>query len=84
MTHDKRLMIVGDRGNLYQRQADEVFANDKGDPSPLAELDPFLAVRFPQGLVLGEQILDDLLLLPVDPPGQNEKEQRAQLIGRKQ
>ena len=41
----------------------------------VVEPDPFLAVGFLQNLVLGAQVVDDLLLLPVDHAGEDGEEE---------
>jgi len=41
----------------------------------VVEPDPFLAVSFLQDLVLGAQVLDGLLLLPVDQAGEDGEEE---------
>ena len=43
-------------------------------PLAVVEPDPSLAVGFLQDLVLGAEILDDLLLLPVDQAGRDGEE----------
>jgi hypothetical protein len=65
-----------DRPNLSEYLSAEDLAFDcQVPPLVVIEPDPFPAMRFPQDLVLGAQVLNDLLLLPVDPTGQDEKEQ---------
>ena len=69
------------------RRDDRVNRSDHRSPKDLpfnrrasllvvVEPDPFpAAMRFTQGLVLGAQVLDDLLLLPVDPSRRDVKEE---------
>jgi len=64
-----------DRCNLSEYLTSEDLAFDcQASALVVIELDPLLAVRFAQDLVLGAQVLNNLLLLPVDPSGQDEKE----------
>ena len=61
-----------DRLNLSEYLSAQDLAFDRqASPLVIVELDPFPAMRLPQDLVLGAQVLDDLLLRPIDPPGQN-------------
>ena len=64
----------------FQLPAAEDFSLD-GQSSPLiiAEQDPFPAELFFEYGVLGSQILDDFLLLAIDPTGKDHDEQLPRL-----
>ena len=69
-----------DGTDLSEHLAAEDLALDRqASPLVVGEPDAFLAVRFLQDLILGAQILDDLLLLPIDPAGEDDQEKLPRL-----
>ena len=64
-----------DRSDFAQRLPAKGLAFDSQTaPLVIVEPDALLTVRFLQNLVLGAQVVDDLLLLPIDPSGEDDEE----------
>ena len=83
---DQQAMPTQDRvgreqcADLLQPLPTENLALDRqSTPLVVAEQDAFLAQLFFEHLVLGPQVLDYLLLLPVDPACQNHDQQLPRL-----
>ena len=68
------------RADFAQQCAPQNFPFD-GQPAPLIVIqqNPFLALQFLEYLILGAKILDDLLLLLVDPSSQDRQQQLPRL-----
>ena len=47
----------------------------------VVEPDPFSLVAFFQDKVFLEQVIDDVLLMPIEPAGEHQEEQLKRLIG---
>ena len=62
------------RPHLLEHFASQQFTFDgQSTPLGIVQQDSLLAVNFPEDLVLRQQVADDLLLLPIDPAGENDE-----------
>ena len=59
--------------------AEHLAGHGQAPPLVVAEQDAFLAELFLEHVVLGSQVLDHLLLLLVDPAGQNDEQELPRL-----
>ena len=55
----------------WMRSTEDLALDRQASALVVVEPDPILAMSFLQDLVLGAQVLDDLLLLPVDQAGED-------------
>jgi hypothetical protein len=71
------------RADFPQQPASQDFAFD-GQAAALVivEQDPFLAEFFLEDLVFGAEVFDELLLLVVDPAGENGNQKLPRAAGR--
>jgi hypothetical protein len=72
-----------DSGDLLQGLATQYFSFDgKAAPLVIGKQDAFLTELFFQYLVFDPEVLEDFLLMPVDPAGEDQEQQLPRLQNR--
>jgi hypothetical protein len=71
---------ANDCRDFHQRFATQYFPLDGQTPALIiAKQNPFLTEFFSEHFIFGLQIINNILLFAVDPPGQDEEEQLPRL-----